>query len=214
MKTRNGLTIIAAATLSLALASAQLQAQPVEPRGQGQGQGQGQGNSQRGQGQEHRKEHRQEHRQGRGQAGERRQQAAEEGERREWRRDGESRREGRGDWERERRSGSDGYRDRRSGSDGYRDGPRIDEREIRRFFGERREWIEVDRSRDSLPPGIRMNLERGKPLPPGIAKQFDGRLARDLPRYEGYEWRRVGPDVVLVDMVNDVVYEVLRDILY
>ncbi|RCV89391.1 anti-virulence regulator CigR family protein [Billgrantia montanilacus] len=216
MNHRNRSTLLVAAALGLSLASAQVQAQPVEPGGQGQGQGQGQskgqgqGNSQRGQGQERRPEFRE----SRAQAGERRQQAAEEGERREWRQDGDSRREGRGDWERERRSGSDGYRDRRSGSDGYREGPRIDERELRRFFGERREWIDVDRSRDSLPPGIRMNLERGKPLPPGIAKQFDGRLAQDLPRYEGYEWRRVGPDVVLVDMVNDVVYEVLRDILY
>lgn len=93
-------------------------------------------------------------------------------------------------------------------------GPRIDEREIRRLLLERRDWIEIDRSRESLPPGIRMNLERGKPLPPGIAKQLDERILRDLPRYDGYEWRRVGPDVILVDAANAIIYEILRDIFY
>jgi Ni/Co efflux regulator RcnB len=93
-------------------------------------------------------------------------------------------------------------------------GPRIDEREIRRLLLERRDWIEIDRSHESLPPGIRMNLERGKPLPPGIAKQLDERILRDLPRYDGYEWRRVGPDVILVDAANAVIYEILRDIFY
>ncbi|MBF8224009.1 RcnB family protein [Halomonas sp. 328] len=57
-----------------------------------------------------------------------------------------------------------------------------------------------------------MNLARGKPLPPGIARRFDDRLYHQLPRYEGYEWRRVGADVVLVEMASDIVYEVLRDI--
>lgn len=99
------------------------------------------------------------------------------------------------------------YRDER------RDGPRIDEREVRRIFEHRRDWIAVD-DRDSLPPGIRMNLERGKPLPPGIAKNFDDRMLGELPHYDGYRWQRVGPDAVLVDAANDVIHEVLRDILY
>jgi Ni/Co efflux regulator RcnB len=93
-------------------------------------------------------------------------------------------------------------------------GPRIDEREIRRLLVERRDWVEIDRSRDNLPPGIRMNLERGKPLPPGIAKQLDERILRDLPRYDGYEWRRVGPDVILVEAANAIIYEIMRDIFY
>ncbi|QTP58868.1 hypothetical protein HNO53_09210 [Billgrantia antri] len=92
------------------------------------------------------------------------------------------------------------------------DAPRIDEREIRRLLIERRDWIEIDRGAESLPPGVRMNLERGKPLPPGIAMQLDERLLRDLPHYDGYEWRRVGPDVVLVDAANAIIYEILRDI--
>src|SRR3546814_12845124 len=42
----------------------------------------------------------------------------------------------------------------------------------------------------SLPPGIRKNLARGKPLPPGIAtKMVPGSLLGRLPRHPGYEWR-------------------------
>ncbi|MFY0990179.1 anti-virulence regulator CigR family protein [Halomonas sp. C05BenzN] len=93
-----------------------------------------------------------------------------------------------------------------------RDGPRIVEGEVRRIFERHREFIRHD-DRDGLPPGIRMNLERGKPLPPGIARNFDDRVLRDLPRHDGYRWHRVGPDAVLVDAANDVIHEVLRDIL-
>ncbi|MDR9440427.1 MAG: anti-virulence regulator CigR family protein [Halomonas sp.] len=110
-----------------------------------------------------------------------------------------------------------GERDRRESRDRerYRDEarrPLIDEREVREIFRSRREVIRRD-DRDSLPPGIRMNLERGKPLPPGIARNFDDRVRRDLPYYEGYEWRRVGTDAVLVDLTNDIIHEVIRDIL-
>ncbi|MFQ3787578.1 anti-virulence regulator CigR family protein [Halomonas sp. A29] len=116
--------------------------------------------------------------------------------------------------ERSDRGNDDWRRDGRSERRDISHGPRIDEREIRRLLIDRRDWIEIDRSRESLPPGIRMNLERGKPLPPGIAKQLDDRILRDLPRYDGYEWRRVGPDVVLVDAANAIIYEILRDIFY
>jgi hypothetical protein len=63
-----------------------------------------------------------------------------------------------------------------------------------------------------LPPGIQRNLERGKPLPPGIAKRFDGQLAAQLPRYPGYEWERVGNDVVLIEAVTRIVVDVLVDV--
>ncbi|MCE8014951.1 hypothetical protein HOP62_02535 [Halomonas sp. MCCC 1A17488] len=110
--------------------------------------------------------------------------------------------------------GNDWRGEGRDESRAVADGPRFDEREIRRLLIERRDWIEIDRGAESLPPGVRMNLERGKPLPPGIAMQLDERLLRDLPHYDGYEWRRVGPDVVLVDAANAIVYEILRDIFY
>ncbi|ERS83430.1 MULTISPECIES: anti-virulence regulator CigR family protein [unclassified Halomonas] len=112
---------------------------------------------------------------------------------------------------RERRD--DGYRDRERRDYRDRDRPIIDERDLRRLFGERRDWVSRD-DRGDLPPGIRMNLERGKPLPPGIAKRFDDRVLRDLPHYDGYEWRRVGPDAILVDAANEIIYRVIRDVLY
>ncbi|SCK11995.1 anti-virulence regulator CigR family protein [Vogesella sp. LIG4] len=65
----------------------------------------------------------------------------------------------------------------------------------------------------SLPPGIRKNMERGKPLPPGIAKRYvpHDMLVR-LPVHPGYEWRVVGTDLVLVTVGTLIVQEVLMDI--
>lgn len=103
------------------------------------------------------------------------------------------------------RSNEHDYRDVR------RDGPSLEERVIRRIFADNRQYV----SRDAdLPPGIRQNLERGKPLPPGIAKRFDERLYRQLPRYQGYEWRQAGPDAILVDIASEVIYEILRGVVY
>lgn len=103
------------------------------------------------------------------------------------------------------RDDSRGYREVR------RDSPSLEERVIRRIFEENRQHVS---RADDLPPGIRQNLERGKPLPPGIAKRFDDRLYRQLPRYEGYEWRQAGPDAILVDIANEVIYEILHDVVY
>ncbi|MGP5189679.1 anti-virulence regulator CigR family protein, partial [Vreelandella alkaliphila] len=52
-----------------------------------------------------------------------------------------------------------------------------------------------------------------KPLPPGIAKRFDGPLASQLPHYPGYEWERVGADVVLIEAATRIVVDVLVDAL-
>lgn len=65
----------------------------------------------------------------------------------------------------------------------------------------------------SLPPGIQKNLARGKPLPPGIAKNLDNRLLGHLPRYEGYEWKQLGRDVILVAIATGIVYEILENVL-
>jgi Ni/Co efflux regulator RcnB len=66
---------------------------------------------------------------------------------------------------------------------------------------------------DTLPPGIRKNLARGKPLPPGIAKKMNPDFARQLPNYQGYEWRQVGTDAALVNITTGIVRELLRDVL-
>ncbi|EHJ91646.1 anti-virulence regulator CigR family protein [Vreelandella boliviensis] len=86
--------------------------------------------------------------------------------------------------------------------------PRINERELRQLLRQHN----APRA-ESLPPGIQRNLERGKPLPQGIAKRFDGRLASQLPNYPGYEWERVGADVVLIEAATRIVVDVLVDVL-
>ena len=67
---------------------------------------------------------------------------------------------------------------------------------------------------EALPPGIRKNLARGKPLPPGIAKKFapDGLRSRvRLP--VGYEIMEVGLDVLLVEIATSVVQEILKGVV-
>ncbi|WP_043311576.1 anti-virulence regulator CigR family protein [Pseudomonas sp. ML96] len=89
-------------------------------------------------------------------------------------------------------------------------GPSIDIGRVRVVLGENRNLIGPA---DSLPPGIRKNLARGKPLPPGIAKRFDNRLLGQLPHYDGYEWRQVGTDVVLVALASGLIYEIIDNVL-
>ncbi|MDI5920316.1 anti-virulence regulator CigR family protein [Halomonas sp. LR5S13] len=213
MKTRFPLyPLVVAGALGLALAASPLLAQP----GNGQGNAQGaapwkeEGQQQRGQKNESQRA-RESRGQGQGQArGERDRQEYRDRERDEYRdRERDEYRDRERDEYRDRER--DEYRDR----EGYRDEarrPMIDEREVREIFRSRREYLQHE-DRDSLPPGIRMNLERGKPLPPGIARNFDERVRRDLPYYEGYEWRRVGTDAVLVDLTDDIIHEVIQDIL-
>jgi len=89
-------------------------------------------------------------------------------------------------------------------------GPSIDIGRVRVVLGEHRDLIGPA---SSLPPGIRKNLARGKPLPPGIAKRFDSRLLGQLPHYDGYEWRQVGTDVVLVALASGLIYEIIENAL-
>jgi hypothetical protein len=59
---------------------------------------------------------------------------------------------------------------------------------------------------ESLPPGIRKNLARGKGLPPGIAKKVvPDPVFRALPVYPGYEWRVYGTDLVLLSITTDII---------
>jgi len=67
---------------------------------------------------------------------------------------------------------------------------------------------------ESLPPGIRRNLARGKPLPPGIAKRSaPPELASRLPLRDGFEIVEVGLDVFLVEVATNVVHDVLMDVI-
>lgn len=65
-----------------------------------------------------------------------------------------------------------------------------------------------------LPPGIRKNMARGKPIPPGIAKtRLPQGYINSLPRYEGYEWRGYGSDLVLVHLLSNKIADVILDAL-
>ena len=69
---------------------------------------------------------------------------------------------------------------------------------------------EIGRGPD-LPPGIR--IETGKPLPNGYGKRLPAHINNRLPAYQGYEWRRVGPDMVLVALTTGIVQTILAGVL-
>ncbi|MCE4054629.1 RcnB family protein [Pseudomonas sp. Au-Pse12] len=63
------------------------------------------------------------------------------------------------------------------------------------------------------PPGIR--LMRGQPLPRGYyGERLDPRALSRLPVYRGYEWRRMGGDIFLIEVGSGIVYEILDGVLY
>lgn len=65
----------------------------------------------------------------------------------------------------------------------------------------------------SLPPGIAKNLVRGKPLPPGIMKKaIPQKMLNQLPYYQGYEWKIVGNDLVLVAIGTSIIAAVLNHV--
>lgn len=97
----------------------------------------------------------------------------------------------------------------------YRDDDVRDE--FRRYWSERGDRApDYLRNPKALPPGIAMNLQRGKPLPPGIAKKVDDDdLLRRLPRsYPGSEWYAAGDRLVEYDPVNEAIIHVIDQALY
>jgi len=83
-------------------------------------------------------------------------------------------------------------------------------------FGPVREIIHDNHAQFSRgappPPGI--HLVRGQPLPHGYyGERLDNRSLAHLPYYQGYEWRRSGPDVVLIAVGTGIVYEILDGVL-
>ena len=67
----------------------------------------------------------------------------------------------------------------------------------------------------SLPPGIAMNLQRGKSLPPGIAKRaLPTGLIDLLPApSRGFERIEVDGKVLLVEIATQVIHDVLEDLI-
>ena len=67
---------------------------------------------------------------------------------------------------------------------------------------------------EALPPGIRRNLERGKALPPGIAKKSaPAELQTGLELVDGFELVEVGLDVFLVEVATSIIHDVLMDVI-
>ena len=65
-----------------------------------------------------------------------------------------------------------------------------------------------------LPPGIARNLERGKPLPPGIAKRYlPSDLRMRLPDYSGYELLIADRNILLVSVATGIITDILLDVL-
>jgi Ni/Co efflux regulator RcnB len=86
--------------------------------------------------------------------------------------------------------------------------PPADFGDVRRTIQEHREVIGRGQP---LPPNV--HIVRGHPLPRGYGRRLDARSQEFLPRYDGYEWRRLGPDVVLVAIGSGIVYEILEGVL-
>jgi hypothetical protein len=67
-----------------------------------------------------------------------------------------------------------------------------------------------------LPPGIERNLERGKPLPPGITKTYlPVDLSRTLPPLDSaLEYVVVAGKLLVVEVTTQIVRDVLIDVLF
>jgi hypothetical protein len=106
-------------------------------------------------------------------------------------------------------------RSQTTGTVGVQTGPRGTTVSAGITVGQARELAVANRMTGygGLPPGIRRNLARGKPLPPGIARRnmTDGML-RGLPVVQGHEWRVAGTDLVLIALGTLLVVEILQDV--
>jgi hypothetical protein len=84
----------------------------------------------------------------------------------------------------------------------------IEKRLIREYYAGQGHGV----APDSLPPGIRKRLARGKGLPPGIAKRYlPSDLEGRLPPRAGIERRVIGSDVVLVVIATNIVLDIIFD---
>ena len=64
---------------------------------------------------------------------------------------------------------------------------------------------------NALPPGL--VLAPGQPLPPGYDQPLPPVVIQQLPYYQGYEWRQLGPNIVLVALGTGLIYSILHDVL-
>lgn len=106
-------------------------------------------------------------------------------------------------------NGSNGNAQASRGQSGRQGGrPPQDFAPIRQTISEHRESFGRG---NALPANIR--VERGHPLPRGYGRPLNAAALNQLPHYEGYQWRRLGSDVVLVAIGTGLVYEILSGVL-
>lgn len=58
-----------------------------------------------------------------------------------------------------------------------------------------------------------VQIVKGRPMPAGYGRRLPPPVLANLPHYDGYEWRRVGADMVLVALTSGIVYEILANVL-
>ena len=93
--------------------------------------------------------------------------------------------------------------------DNHRGGPPQDFGPVRQVIRDHH-----DQFSRGAPPPRNIRLVRGQPLPHGYyGERLDNRALARLPVYQGYEWRRSGPDVVLIAVGTGIVYEILDGVL-
>lgn len=63
------------------------------------------------------------------------------------------------------------------------------------------------------PVANRVRIVKGERLPSGWGKRLTREQLRPLPNYPGYEWRRLGSDMILVEVQTFIVYEILSGVL-
>ncbi|MCW3149003.1 hypothetical protein N8H22_10405 [Stutzerimonas stutzeri] len=82
-------------------------------------------------------------------------------------------------------------------------------------LGHVRRQVELHRAqigRGGPVPGY-VVVQKGKPLPHGWGRPLTARQRRGIPYYEGYEWRRLGRDLILLNIATGIVYIILEDVL-
>ncbi|SEI75415.1 Nickel/cobalt transporter regulator [Azotobacter beijerinckii] len=82
-------------------------------------------------------------------------------------------------------------------------------------FGPLRESIREHRHDIGRGPALpaHVRIVRGKRLPSGWGSRLSAGQLHHLPQYRGYEWRRAGSSLVLVDSRRGTVQEVLHGVL-
>ena len=88
---------------------------------------------------------------------------------------------------------------------------------VRAYYSEQSRGGGNGRGRSGgLPPGIEKNLARGKPLPPGIAKQYlpSDLIVRISPAPRGMEYVVIAGKLLLVEVATQVVREILLETVF